>query len=129
MKHSVIATTFLALVFFNILFLLLIFLNFFPSIANVAQWVLAIANFILLTVGITFVERKSPEHHSPHELTIFQMLFSICITATIVILLLMLIMQPIPFLIFMPFEFFLLAFYMGFYFFLTRHIFPIRPKI
>lgn len=128
MRYTFISYMFLVLVLFNSLFVLQTQNDFLPLLLSAGQWILIVGNFVLLFVSFFTVERKEAKHFSYHEATIFQLLFFILMIATAVMLLLLLLQAPLSFMIFMPFEFFIIAFYVGFYFLLTRYIFPLKIK-
>jgi len=128
MKHSFLSYLFLALVLFNALFVLQTQNEFLPLLLSAGQWVLISGNFVLLVASFFVVDRKEPRHFSYHEATIFQLLYFILMIATAVMMLLLLLRAPIHFMIFMPFEFFIISFFVGYYFLITRYILPLKIK-
>lgn len=116
----------LALIFFNALLLLQLVMGWYPTFASAEQWILILGNFLLLATALFTINRKKPKHFSSSELSLFQLLFFIILSTHAVLLLILLIAKPILFIIYAPFEFFLIAFYIGYYFLLTRHVFPIK---
>lgn len=117
---------FLALCLFNCIFIMQIFFRVYLPSLTAEQWILVLANGVLFILSLFVIERKEPRHHSKDELTMFQFLFALLLCITIIFLLLLLILEPIAFMIFMPFEFFVVAFYIGIYFLLSRHILPTK---
>lgn len=128
MRITFLTYFFLTLVLFNALFLFQTQTEFSAMLLDYGQWLLIAGNFILLITALFSVDRKERKHFSYHDATVFQLLFFILMICSSVMLLLLLLREPIYFMIFMPFEFFLIAFYVGFYFLLTRHIFPLKIK-
>jgi|GEM_PF-4413201 len=129
MKKTFLAYFFLVLILCNVIFLFQAQISFFPLVLTSAfQWILIAGNFILLFVAFFSIDRKGQKHFSYHDATVFQLLYFILLIATAVMLLLLMLQQPIYFMIFMPFEFFLVGFYVGFYFLLTRYVFPLKIK-
>ncbi|PIS41932.1 MAG: hypothetical protein COT25_00425 [Candidatus Kerfeldbacteria bacterium CG08_land_8_20_14_0_20_42_7] len=128
MRITFLTYFFLTLVLCNSLFLFQTQTKFFSALLDYGQWLLIAGNFILLITALFSVDRKNQKHFSYHDATVFQLLFFIMMICSSVMLLLLLLREPIYFMIFMPFEFFLVAFYIGFYFLLTRHVFPLKIK-
>ena len=128
MRYSFLIYMFLVLVLFNALFVLQTQYEFFPLLLSAGQWVLIAGNFILLFTSFLTIDRKEPHHFSYHEATVFQLLYFILMIATAVMMLILLLQAPIYFMIFMPFEFFIISFYVGYYFLVTRYILPLKIK-
>lgn len=125
-KAHVASYAFLTLAFLNSLFILQIFFRLSLRALTAEQWVLVIGNILLFCLSLATIERKEPLHHSRNELTLFQFLFSLNLIISLFFLVVLLLQYPTAFMIFMPFEFFVLAFYVGIYFLLSRHILPTR---
>jgi len=124
MKHGFLMYLFLTLTLFNALFLMQLLFGYLPMLTLAEQWVVVGLIFFLLIFGIINIERKKGIHFSRHELSLFQILFFLFLTIHGALLLLLLVIKPIVFLIFMPFEFFVIAYLVGYYFLLVRHIIP-----
>lgn len=95
------------------------------ALVTALQWILVIANVLMLIIGSSVILRKHPKHFSQKQVTTFQVVFFVLFALSFALLIVLLAVQPIFFMVFMPFEFFILAFYIGWYFFLARHILPI----
>lgn len=124
MRHIVPAYLHLTLSLFNAFFIFQILLGFLFGWYATEQWIIVLGNFVLIFTGVIAIERKHADHFSPGEATIYQFIFFILGMASAVGLLILLIAEPKAFMNFMPFEFFVLAFMVAFYFFVTRFIFP-----
>ena len=95
------------------------------ELLTILQWILVSTNIILLCIGVSLIHRKKPKHFTHGQVTTFQCIFFILYALTIALLCMLILAHPIQFMIVMPFEFFMLAFYMGWYFFLARHVLPV----
>lgn len=124
MKYTPAAYFHLALVTFNTFFVFQMLLSLLTQWFAAEQWALTIGNFVLIIFGFLSLKRKTAEHFAKDEATIYQFLFFTLFAASGIGIAVLLISNPITFLIFMPFEFFIMLFFIAYYFLLTRYILP-----
>lgn len=125
MKDQFLPVVTCVLLLCNLVFIGAILMNAPVALVTALQWVLVIANVLMLIIGTSIISRKHPKHFSQKQMTTFQVMFFILFALSFALLIVLLVVQPIFFMVFMPFEFFILAFYVGWYFFLARHVLPI----